>query len=358
MPFLKSIYELTGRMSLIQQLLFTSFLSVLLSCNNSSNNNPNVSDIKMDVKVERFDKDFFSIDTMKVTEGLDQLYKKHPTFLPVYFEFLSPINVIVQQQGKSYTEAVTEYLRNAKPLYDSTEKRFASFEPYQKELEKSLRYVKHYFPSFKTPVVYTSVEYLNPENKEEIYGALYFKDTLVVSLQMFMGMNFPIYDPTYYFDYLRRRLEPNFIVPNSIRAITMQLYPGNKDNSKLIEIMVEKGKQWWLEKKFLPDTPDSLITGFSKAQTEWCSQQEGNIWGSILQNTPDLYTLDQERIQNYIGESPRTMDMPEISPGNIGQWVGWQIVKKYEEQNPKLTVQEILNTPASTIFQGSKYKPK
>jgi hypothetical protein len=228
----------------------------------------------------------------------------------------------------------------------------------EKDLANNLRYVKHYYPSFKKPVVIVSVESLNPENKEEIYGALYFRDTLVISLQMFMGKDFTVYDPTQYFDYLRRRFEANYIVPNCIRAIAMQLYPGNTETGKLIEIMVEKGKQWWLEKKFMPGTPDSLITGFTKFQMEWCQKEEGNIWGSVLQNTSDLYTMDQERIQNYIGEGPRTLDMPEVSPGNIGQWIGWQIVKKFEEKNPKMSVQDILKTPPGQIFLQSKYKPK
>jgi hypothetical protein len=330
----------------------------LISCGNSDKNKPDVSDINMEVKIERFDKDFFSIDTNHVSQDLDRLNQKYPSFLPVYFEYMSPVNFIVQQQGKSYSEAVIEYFRNIKPLYDSTQKKFASAGDIEKGLENNLRYVKHYFPSFKKPAVITSVESLNPENKEEIYGALYFRDTLVISLQMFMGKNFSVYDPTQYFDYLGRRFEPNYIVPNCMRAIAQQLYPGNTETGKLIEIMVEKAKQWWLEKKFMPDTPDSLITGFSKSQADFCKKEEGNIWGSVLQNTSDLYTMDQERIQNYIGEGPRTMDMPEASPGNIGQWIGWQIVKKFEEKNPKMSVPDILKTPAGKIFQESKYKPK
>jgi hypothetical protein len=363
MRFLKSshrniVQNFFRHASIGSSLLIIACLLLLSSCSNSDNEKPDVSDIHMNVKIQRFDKDFFSIDTNNISQGLDRVSQQHPTFLPVYFEFFSPVNFIVQQQGKSYSEAVLEYLRNIKPLYDSVQKKYASTASIEKELAANLRYVKHYFPSFKTPVVYASVESLNPENKEEIYGAMYFRDTLVISLQMFMGKDFSVYDPTQYFDYLRRRFEPEYIVPNCLRAITLQVYPGNTETNKLIELMVEKGKQWWLQKKFLPDTPDSLITGYTKAQTEWCRKEEGNIWGSILQNSPDLYTLDKERIRNYLGESPRTMDMPEASPGNIGQWIGWQIVKKFEERNPKMTVQEILATPPAKVFQESRYKPK
>lgn len=338
-------------------LLTLALIVLFTSCSDGGKNKPDVSGISIDVKVHRFDQDFFSLDTTRVVEGLEALQKKHPGFLPIYFEYLSPINFIMYREGKPYNVAVMEYFRNIKPLYDSVNKKYPSFDKFEKDLEHQLRYVKHYFPDFKTPAVYTTVESLNPENKEEIYGALYFRDTLVISLQMFMGKDFQAYDPTLYYDYLRRRLEPEYIVPNSLRAIAVGIYP-DPEHARLIELMVEKGKQWWLLDKFMPDAHDSLKTGYTGKQIEWCKENEGNIWNAILQSTPDIYTQDMERIQNYIGEAPRTMDMPEESPGNIGQWVGWQIVKKFEEKNPSMTIQEILKTPPDKIFQESKYKPK
>jgi len=115
--------------------------------------------------------------------------------------------------------------------------------------------------------------------------------------------------------------------------------------------------------KFLPDTPDSLKTGYSKSQTEFIEKNEGNIWGEFLKSTLDAYTVDQERLKNYLGEGPFTQDMPHDlegngTPGNIGQWIGCRIVKKFAEKNPMMSVQEILATSARLIFQEAKYKPK
>jgi hypothetical protein len=338
----------------------TCILSVfiLFSCSNDSRK-PDVSGIQADVKVQRFDKDFFSIDTNQLTTSLDTLYKKYPTFLPLYFEYLSPINFIVHQEGKSYSEAILTYYRNIKSLNDSVQKKFGDFSDYEKNLETGLRYVKYYFPSFRLPSVYTSVESLNPENKQEIYGTLYFRDTLVISLQMFLGQNYSAYDPTLYYDYLRRRFEAPYIVPNSIRSIANELYTDTSQESSLIEQMIEKGKQWYLLDHLLPDAPDSLITFFTGRQLEWCNANEGNIWAAIQSTTPNLFTIEPERIQNYLGEAPFTPDLqPQSSPGNIGQWVGWKIVEKYADRNPKLSLQQVLSTPAMKIFQEAKYRPK
>lgn len=339
-------------------LICSVFILFLFSCNNDTRT-PDVSGIRADVNVQRFDRDFFSIDTTRLNASLDTLYKKYPTFLPLYFEFLSPINFIVHQEGKSYSEAILTYYRNIKSLSDSVQKKYGDFSGYEKDLEKGLRYVKYYYPSFSLPAVYTSVESLNPENKQEIYGTLYFRDTLVISLQMFLGQYYSAYDPALYYDYLRRRFEPSYIVPNSIRSIANELYPDTSQESSLIEQMVEKGKQWYLLDHLLPDAHDSLITFFTGRQLEWCNANEGNIWGAIQASTPNLFTIEPERIQNYLGEAPFTPDLqPQSSPGNIGQWVGWRIVEKYANKNPKLILQQILSTPAMKIFQEAKYRPK
>ena len=101
--------------------------------------------------------------------------------------------------------------------------------------------------------------------------------------------------------------------------------------------MIENGKNWYLLDLFLPNTPDSLKTGYTAAQLEWCNENEGMIWSYLAKNE-DLNSLSPVVINTYIGESPFTQNMSqEYSPGNIGAWVGWQIVKKYAEKFPNLS---------------------
>lgn len=335
---------------------------ILISCNNS-NNKPDVSDIKVDVKIERFDKDFFSMDTNRLTQSLNELNRKYPAFLPLYSEFLSPINPMVKQGGETYKNAVLIYYRTIKPLYEAVQKKYTNLNTVESGLEKSFKYVKHYYPSFKTPAVVASVESFNPDNPQQVYGTAFYHDTLIISLQMFLGKDFDGYDPNQYPDYLRRRFNEEFIVPNSMRAIVNTIYPDTSESASLIELMIEKGKQWYLLDKFLPDTPDSLKTGYTGSQMKFIESNEGNIWGEFLKSTPDPYTVDQERMKNYLGEGPFTQDMPHDlngngTPGNIGQWIGWRIVKKFADNNSQMSVQEVLATPARKIFQEAKYKPK
>jgi hypothetical protein len=331
-------------------------ICILVSCS-SENSAPDVSAIKMDVSIQRFDKDFFALDTLQVQGSLQQIEKKYPAFLPVYFKYFAPVREIAQQNNQSFDSALVAYYRMMKPLATEVQNKFPNLAEIENSLENKLRYVKHYFPSFKTPVVLTSVESLNPENPDEIFGTTYFQDTLVISLQMFLGKDYKAYDPSQYPDYIRRRFEPAYIVPNSIRAIARELYADTSQSASLIEQMIEKGKQWWLMKKLMPEIADSLITGYTAQQTEALKREEGNIWGVIAQNE-HLFSVEQITIQTYIGEAPFTPTLPQGAPGNIGPWLGWQMIKKFEEEKPSLTVEQILHTPAKTIFKESKYKPK
>ncbi len=318
---------------------------------------PDVSGIKADVTIHRFDRDFFSLDTTRLQPSLQQLEQKYPAFLPLYFKFFAPVREIAQAQGIPFGDALVQYLRFIKPLSAEVEKRFPNLNGVKEGLDENLRYVKHYFPQFSLPAVLTSVESLNPENPDEIYGTTYYQDTLVISLQMFLGKDYEAYDPTHYPDYLRRRFEPAFIVPNSLRAIAGEIYRDTSEAGPLVEQMIEKGKQWWLLKKFLPTTHDSLITGYTGQQVKWIVAEEGNIWGYINQNE-NLFSVEQVAIQTYIGEAPFTQTLPQAAPGNIGPWIGLRILQKFEERHPDLTPQQILRTPARRIFDDARYRPR
>ena len=140
--------------------------------------------------------------------------------------------------------------------------------------------------------------------------------------------------------------------------IVDDIYPAKTAGKGLIEQMIEKGKQMWLLDKFLPRAADSIKTGFTKDQLNWCKEYEGLVWNDIITTQKDLYTKDPMTLQNYIGEGPYTQSLGPDSPGNIGPWIGWQIVKKFEDKNSSMSVIDILKTDVRKIFEEAKYKPK
>ena len=88
-----------------------------------------------------------------------------------------------------------------------------------------------------------------------------------------------------------------------------------------------------------------------------CYKNEGLIWNYFLTNGL-LYNNDPGVIKNYIGDSPKTPEFGDGAPGNIGTFVGWQIVKKYMDQNNTVTLDQLMTTDPKKLFEESKYRPK
>ncbi len=45
------------------------------------------------------------------------------------------------------------------------------------------------------------------------------------------------------------------------------------------------------------------------------------------------------------------------SPGRVGEWIGWQIVRSFMKHND-VSLQALIKSSPEDIFKKSKYKPK
>ena len=220
-------------------------------------------------------------------------------------------------------------------------------------MTESFRYIKYYFPRYDLPP--KVVSYIGPFDGP---GVAITRFTLAIGLQSYAGKDASFYaGQDHYPTYITRRFEPAYIIPNCLTALAQDIFPDSSEGRPLLDQMITKGKYWWLAGELQPTIADSIRTGFTQAQLNWCNSHESDIWNFFLQNT-DLYTLDPDIIKNYIGDGPKTQGMPDTSPGNIGAWVGWQIVKKYVQAHTDITPEALMRTPVRRIFEEAKYKPK
>ena len=330
---------------------------VFMSCH-SGKKSPDVSNIAVNVHIERFDRDFFSIDTNRIQQGLLALAQKYPWFLndfAVNILGTSPLSDTSADAFYACRRFISSYLPVKDSLvvdFSSSQDRIISIEA---GLKKGFQYTKYYFPDYKLPP--KVVAFIGPFDAPGVAMTRY---TLAIGLQLYAGKEFPFYlsqqGQELFPLYISRRFEPEYIVPNCMKAIAEDLYPDQSSGKPLIEQMIEKGKNWWLLDQLLPETVDSLKTGFTQKQLSWCISNEGQIWNYFLEQ--NLFSPDPDLIKNYIGDAPNTQGMPGNSPGNIGQWVGWRIVEKYASLHPDFSPIQIMKTPARTIFDETRYKPK
>lgn len=335
--------------------LLLSVVIGIYSCRN--NNAPDVSHIKVDIKIKRFDKAFFEkMDTTQVAAHLVMLTQQFPRFTYDFCEYMigAPLTPQIDSSAMALY-GMKKFYQLSKPIYDSIAPKFEDMSAIEDDLTQAFKYVKYYLPNYQIPEVVT---YVGPF---DLPGVAVTPSAMAIGLQLFAGKNFSFYQSTEAQEvfplYISRRFEPAYIAPACMNSVIQDVYPDGSAGESLIVQIIEKGKRWYLLDKFLSNAPDNIKTGYTEKQLKWCKENEGMIWGSLLQST-DIYTSEPAIIKNYIGESPTTDGMPAASPGNIGQWIGWQMVKLYVSKHPEVTVDALMKMDAKKIFTEGKYKPK
>ena len=73
-----------------------------------------------------------------------------------------------------------------------------------------------------------------------------------------------------------------------------------------------------------------------------------------------LYSSDSDLDARFINVAPFSKFYQASdgdSPGRIGVWIGWQIVRSYMRNND-VTLQELIAVSPEDIYKKSKYKPR
>ena len=334
-------------------LLAVIFMSAGLMCCKNKNKAPDVSDIKIDLSTQRFEKDLFKSDSLQLAANLDKLIARYPTFGE---NFLTTIlNTDSKWPADSATAYIHSFISAYRPLYDSSQKLFDNFLPYEKQIKKAAQYLHYYFPGY--PIPKKIITYIGPLDG---FGDILDTDAFIVGLHQHLGSNFSMYKTELvrntYPDYISNRFTPDYIVINCMKNIVLDMYPEKIADKTLVLQMVEKGKQIYLLQKLVPFAKENMLIGFTEKQLKESLQREAIIWDLFVQNN-FLQSIDNNIIKNYIGESPKTAELGEASPGNIGSFCGWQIVKKYMDNFPATPLENLMKMDAEIIFQQAKYKP-
>ena len=74
-----------------------------------------------------------------------------------------------------------------------------------------------------------------------------------------------------------------------------------------------------------------------------------------------LYSTDSKLPSRFINPAPFSKfyleDIDSESPGRLGRYIGWQIVRAYMEHND-VPLKDMLMTSPEEIFNNSKFKPR
>lgn len=314
--------------------LFTLFALVvaLYSCDQKSKVEKAVEEIPIDIQVERFDKAFFEAKP----EDLPQLKREFPFFFPQGTDDKVWIDKMQNPQWRE--------------LYGEVQKKFGNFDKEAGQIVALYKHIEYYFPKTKTPKVITMIADMDYNTK-----AIYTDSLVIVSLELYLGKTHRFYQ---FPEYLKQNFEPNQILPDIVSSFATRQIPPPRDNT-LLSYMIYSGKELYLKDILLPEYSDADKMGYKPEQIAWCQENEGYMWRFFIDNQL-LYDTDQKLLPRFINPAPFSKFYLEIdneSPGRVGAWLGWQIVRAYMENN-KVSVQQMLQTESKELFEKSKYKPK
>ena len=302
------------------------------SCTKKSKVEKEVEKMELNLQIYRFEKAFFETQP----EKLNELKEEYPFFFPKGV----PDSVWVRKiENPLWRE-----------LYQEVEKKYSDFGKQEKELEDLFKHIKYFFPKVIEPKVYTVIADMDYTNK-----VIYANDKLLISLELYLGAKHKFYE---FPSYIEQNFEERQILPDVVTSFSLNLIRPATERTLLSE-MIYYGKQLYLKDQLLPNHNDAEKMGYLPEQITWCQENESYVWRYFIEKEL-LFSTESKLANRFINIGPFSKFYLEIdnqSPGRVGQWIGWQIVRSFMQKN-EVSLPELLKMDPTEIFEKSKYKPK
>lgn len=302
------------------------------------------TDIEIDLQFSSLED---SVASIRSKDELVRFFTRHPVMRDYLF-----------MRQKNYPDDSvfinTLYERFTHPGFDTllieTKKIFGDLSSLKEEFRQAFTNLKYYYPDFVPPKIQTVITGLESD--------LVITDSLiVVGLDYYLGKQGK-YRPRLY-DYLLTRYEPQDIVPSCllIYGIGDRFNKTSLENKTVLADMIAYGKSFYFAKHMLPCVPDSTFIWYTAEEMNGSRENENLIWARLIEDQV-LFSTSHITKQKFLGERPKTLEVGEKCPGRIAQWVGWQIVNKYMQSHPEVTLPQLMEMEdAEKLFKESRYKP-
>jgi hypothetical protein len=326
----------------MRKVLIFSFIGmVLFSCNEDACDSfPDIDDVNLVLDFEDLTGE---INQLETKDELKSFLAANPVIKNEFF------------QAGSYgseEEMLGETLKLLKNPYVDTlyqeVNRIFDINNLEIELENAFKRVKYFYPDFEAPKVRTVYSGFGKD-------IVYYDSLLVIGLDFYLGEEASFRPDEY--EYIKARLTPDHLLPHLMQFTSNKFNDTNLNDRTILDEMVFYGKALHFVKKVLPCTADSLIMGYTSDQMVNTEISEQYLWAYFVDNAL-LYDKKPLNIAKYIEERPTIPEINRICPGRIGQWLGWQIVAKYEEETDESFTDLMTKIDARQMLMRSKYKPQ
>lgn len=333
---------------------FSTYISIVLfltivGCGNERLDVDVSETVVPELTVKRLEQDIFKMDTTDIAKSTKELQAKYGRFYSTF------ISVILNNGGlrdSSYAFRMKSFIRDfyMKKAYDDSQKKYPNTDFIRDDLKEAYKYFNYHFPNRSLPQPITMISGFN-------YSVVVADSTLAIGIETYLGSDNEFYTGLGVPKYKSMFMNQENMIPDAIRQWMLIEFPNTMNKNDFLSEIVYMGKIMYLTDALLPSVPDSLKIQYSKAQMDYCTQNEFNVW-SYFAAKKMLYTTDQAEIIKFTSDGPFTSALSKEAPSRIGHWIGWQLVRQYMNNNPKASLQDLINeADAQTILTKSKYKP-
>jgi hypothetical protein len=348
----------------INYFIYISFFLVsLASCGGGNTEAEFEITIKENVKVEivRLEQQMFKTKSKK---AIEKLLAAYPDFAEKYMQKskLPHDSIAIDQIYKMITTPQLD------TLYQEVQRKIDNITQIKKDFETAFARIKHFYPSFKIPKIYTVVTGMGSFFGREIFVS---EDMWVISLDFFLLGDNPHYRPPFEQmpAYIQKRLHKHSIVRYCMELVSSKFIKSDFTDKTTLADMIFYGKSLYFTKMMLPQLPDSTLFGYAMQDLKQIDEQYSPknidkntaqenrtfIWNYMIDK--QIFFEDNELDKNtYIGEAPYVTTIGKRCPARIGRWFGYRIIRKYTSKFKDVTFQKLMNeADAKVIFNQSKY---
>lgn len=327
-------------------LMLFSLSLCLLSCTAQNPHIPAPVTSADPIRINRFDKELFRLIETNDTTQLMAFIRKYPQMLDVIGKGI--LNIQTPETPGFSGKLISYYSEpTLKGLYSDAIQKYDAIPEIEQSLGNGFAWLKACFPTMQIPALYMHVSGFNQ-------NILAGDNLLSASIDKYMGDAYPLYQD-YFYDFQRSKMTPLHIVPDYLAGWLMSEYPFAGKENVLLDRMVYEGKIMYLIQLALPELTPAQLMGYTEAGYAWCKENEEKLWKAIVERK-HLYTPDQMTTSKYFESIPSTF-LASDAPGNIGIWIGWQIIEAYMKETNTTPEALMQNTNSQEILTASKYKP-
>jgi hypothetical protein len=306
---------------------------------------------RIDLKMERFENDFFASNVDSIPQAIQKLNKKYGEFFNLYnFKIVQLGDYKTPEYAEEMKRFLTDYYMNQN--YQAVQKMYPQIDDLKEQLTLAFSRYHQSFPTLKIPRIYTCISGWNQ--------SVVTSDTLIgIALDKYLGRKCAFYKKLQYENYQCYTLQKDYIVSDCVRAWGYTAFEFNDSvcNSAMCNILYE-GKILYFVKQMLPDANDTIVFGFNPKQLEWCAKNESHVWLYLIEHKL-LFSTEYLNIRKLVYPAPFTAFFSKESPGRTAAWIGYRIISKYMNENSDVSLTDLMkNTDYQGLLRKSKYKPK